>query len=105
MKTVGPAISFRTSFWLLLQKEHRRTSSVFFFMAFSFQVASVSRLKPTTAASLASCSFRNDFVDNTIFLSLLRRHDVVAFHVFFNAFERLLDVRRQDFIENRSDAQ
>src|SRR5438094_10599842 len=79
MKTVGPAISFRTSFWLLLQKEHRRTSSVFFFMAFSFQVASVSRLKPTTAASLASCSFRNDFVDNTIFLSLLRRHDVVAF--------------------------
>ncbi len=26
MKTVGPAISFRTSFWSLLQKEHRRTS-------------------------------------------------------------------------------
>src|ERR1041385_2354544 len=31
MKTVGPAISFRTSFWLLLQNEHRRTSSLFFF--------------------------------------------------------------------------
>ena len=26
MKTVGPAISLRTSFWSLLQKEHRRTS-------------------------------------------------------------------------------
>src|SRR5438067_13827077 len=26
MKTVGPAMSFRTSFWSLLQKEHRRTS-------------------------------------------------------------------------------
>src|SRR5437763_16198004 len=26
MNTVGPAISFRTSFWSLLQNEHRRTS-------------------------------------------------------------------------------
>src|SRR5438093_5610110 len=26
MKTVGPAMSFRTSFWSLLQNEHRRTS-------------------------------------------------------------------------------
>jgi hypothetical protein len=26
MKTVGPAISLRTSFWSLLQNEHRRTS-------------------------------------------------------------------------------
>jgi len=26
MKTVGPAMSLRTSFWSLLQKEHRRTS-------------------------------------------------------------------------------
>src|ERR1700687_4430615 len=26
MNTVGPAISLRTSFWSLLQKEHRRTS-------------------------------------------------------------------------------
>src|SRR5215475_13643900 len=31
MKTVGPAISLRTSFWLLLQNEHRNTSSLFFF--------------------------------------------------------------------------
>src|SRR5207249_458542 len=36
MKTVGPAISFRTSFWLLLQNEHRRTSSLFFFTDFLF---------------------------------------------------------------------
>src|SRR5256884_2557534 len=26
MNTVGPAMSLRTSFWSLLQKEHRRTS-------------------------------------------------------------------------------
>ena len=32
MKTVGPAISLRTSFWSLLQNEHRSTSfSPFFF--------------------------------------------------------------------------
>jgi hypothetical protein len=32
MNTVGPAISFRTSFWSLLQNEHRRISfSPFFF--------------------------------------------------------------------------
>ena len=32
MKTVGPAISLRTSFWSLLQNEQRRTSdSPFFF--------------------------------------------------------------------------
>src|SRR5215470_16990949 len=35
MNTVGPAISLRTSFWLLLQNEHRKTSSLFFFKAVS----------------------------------------------------------------------
>src|SRR6186997_83936 len=30
MKTVGPAISLRTSFWLLLQKEQRNDSSPLF---------------------------------------------------------------------------
>src|SRR3990167_8693980 len=31
MNTVGPAMSLRTSFWSLLQKEHRRTSDSPFF--------------------------------------------------------------------------
>jgi len=31
MKTVGSAISFRTSFWSLLQNEQRRTSDYPFF--------------------------------------------------------------------------
>jgi hypothetical protein len=35
MKTVGPAISFLTSFWLLLQKEHRSTSLLLFFKPLS----------------------------------------------------------------------
>ena len=32
MKTVGPAISLRTSFWSLLQNEQRRTSESPFFL-------------------------------------------------------------------------
>src|SRR5213593_1649877 len=35
MNTVGPAISLRTSFWSLLQKEHRRTSVSPFFLTIS----------------------------------------------------------------------
>src|ERR1044071_185607 len=35
MKTVGPAISFRTSFWSLLQNEHRRTSASPLFLTIS----------------------------------------------------------------------
>ncbi len=33
MKTVGPAMSLRTSFWSLLQNEQRRTSVSPFFLA------------------------------------------------------------------------
>src|ERR1700730_19239595 len=63
MKTVGPAISLRTSFWSLLQNEQRRTSdSPFFFKALSL-------------------SARDHLIHDTIFLRLGRIHDEVAVRV------------------------
>src|SRR5262249_39722171 len=77
MTTVGPAISFRTSFWSLLQNEHRRTSDspLFFTMEFP-DYRRLPRLRP----------FADDIVNNTVFLALIGRHDVVALGVFLNAF-------------------
>src|SRR3989440_11845915 len=74
MKTVGPAISLRTSFWSLLQKEHRRTSvsPPFFTILFPVQRPS----SPATAG-LKSCAtdgylrpLPDDIVNNTVFLAL-----------------------------------
>src|SRR5438128_11690663 len=60
MKTVGPAMSLRTSFWSLLQNEHRRTSdSPFFFKSL-----------PLPAG--------DHLIHDTIFLRLGRIHDEVA---------------------------
>src|SRR5207245_10098732 len=64
MKTVGPAMSFRTSFWSLLQNEHRRISlSPFFFI----------RAGPEGS----SLSPRDHLVNDTILLALDRIHDEV----------------------------
>src|SRR5688500_9516481 len=88
MKTVGPAINFRTSFWLLLQNEHRRTSSVFFFKG-----NYLSGLKPTTVTGLRRLrTLGDDFVNDTIFLGLVCLHDVVAFYVLLDPFHRLMAV-------------
>src|SRR6478672_2430056 len=43
MKTVGPAMSLRTSFWSLLQKEHRRTSVSPLFFTIGQERSSASR--------------------------------------------------------------
>src|SRR5213596_4385896 len=65
MKTVGPAINFRTSFWSLLQNEHRRISdSPFFF------------IRPGPEGS--SLSPRDYLINDTILLGLGRIHDEVA---------------------------
>src|SRR6202162_966189 len=48
MNTVGPAISLRTSFWSLLQKEHRRTSvSPLFFPIGTAPAPPASAVQPT----------------------------------------------------------
>src|SRR3982751_962506 len=60
MKTVGPAMSLRTSFWSLLQNEQRRIS-------------------PSPAfLTMRLGSFPDYVVNNTVFLALIRPHDVVA---------------------------
>src|SRR5438067_9690492 len=63
MKTVGPAISLRTSFWSLLQNEQRRISgSPFFFtMVQSRAVPHPGELG----------SFPDDIINNTVFLALV----------------------------------
>src|SRR5438132_12062834 len=80
MKTVGPAMSFRTSFWSLLQNEHRRTSASppFFTIGISYP-----------AMSADSRPFPDDIVNNTVFLTLVRRHDVVALGIVMNTLDRL----------------
>src|SRR6187397_56299 len=60
MNTVGPAISLRTSFWSLLQKEHRRTSVSPFFLT----------IKGTGEGRAALAALPDYIVNNTVFLAL-----------------------------------
>src|SRR5262245_27810662 len=101
MKTVGPALSLRTSFWLLLQNEHRNTSSLFFFKG-AYLYQKENGLKLTSDKALSSLG--NDLVDNTIFLRLVRGHDIVALDVLFDALKRLSGMVCQNFIQNSTNA-
>src|SRR4026209_378889 len=83
MKTVGPAISLRTSFWSLLQNEQRRTSP------------SVAFLVVVMAACLSLLPAGDHVVDDAVRLRLLRVHDEVAVGVGRDALERLHGVARQ----------
>src|SRR5207248_1204583 len=91
MKTVGPAMSFRTSFWSLLQNEHRRTSASppFFTIAISYPARLSGDSRP----------FPDDIVNNTVFLALVCRHDVVALGVVLNTLDRLSGMVDQDVID------
>src|SRR5437867_7569050 len=92
MKTVGPAMSFRTSFWSLLQNEHRRISlSPFFFI----------RAGPEGS----SLSPRDYLINDTILLALGRVHDEVAVGVGGDLLHRLLGVEGEDVVEAVLDAQ
>src|SRR5665213_4013352 len=102
MKTVGPAMSFRTSFWSLLQKEHRRTSvsPAFFTICVS---CSADRTRRAGLETCTTCGylrpFADDIVNNTVFLALFGRHDVVALGVVLDALDRLPRVVHQDLVE------
>src|SRR6185295_14856589 len=87
MKTVGPAISLRTSFWSLLQNEQRRTSP------------SVAFLVVVMGACLSLLPAGDHVVDDAVRLRLLRVHDEVAVGVGHDALERLLGVGRQDLVD------
>src|SRR5512139_2180810 len=97
MKTVGPAMSLRTSFWSLLQKEQRRTSESPFFLA---MVGPVPAARPPGGpAPRASGALADHIVNDTVILRLLRAHDVVALGVHLDALERLPRVVLQDAVE------
>src|SRR5262245_1592720 len=89
MKTVGPAMSFRTSFWSLLQNEQRRTSvSPVFFIGNAY---------PFARRNLGPLS--DDIVNNTVFLALVGGHDVVALSVVLDTLFRLAGVVYQDGVD------
>src|SRR5512144_3102786 len=83
MKTVGPAMSLRTSFWSLLQNEQRRTSP----SAPVFLVDTL--LLPAT----------DHVVHDAVVLGLVRVHDEVAVRVRHDAVERLLRVEGHDLVQ------
>src|SRR5215510_11833899 len=87
MKTVGPAISFRASFWSLLQKEHRRTSVSPPFLSMSG--VPEGRLRPLP----------DHIVNNTVFFTLVSVHDVVAFGVLLYTLFGLTRVLHQDRVD------
>src|SRR6059058_1011512 len=66
MKTVGPAMSLRTSFWSLLQKEHRRTSVSPAFFTMRTLLPLTLWLQPFRRLPLGS--FSDDIINNTVFL-------------------------------------
>src|SRR5688572_12568867 len=87
MKTVGPAMSLRTSFWSLLQKEQRRISlSPFFFTGLL--------LAPT-----------DHLIHDTILLRRGRFHDEVPVGVLDDLVQRLLGMEGEDLVETVLDAQ
>src|SRR6266571_4301561 len=114
MKTVGPAISLRTSFWSLLQNEQRRTSlSPLFFMVAGGCCATPPRpparyagVNPAPlAAPRSSFSPAYDLVDDTIRLRLLGVHDEVPVGVAHELVQGLLGVEGQDLVDAVLDPQ
>src|SRR4026209_2083208 len=94
MNTVGPAISLRTSFWSLLQKEQRRISeSPVFFM----------RLR--SARCCSSLSPADHVVHDTIVLRLDRLQDEVAIRVGHDLLQGLFGVEGQDLVQSFLDPQ
>src|SRR5207253_11454876 len=94
MWTVGPAISFRTSFWLLPQNEHRRVPLP------SRGRAMRSLLLDRERGGLAHRSGRrlrgDHFVDDSIFLGLLGGHEKVPIGVALDLVHALSGVVHED---------
>src|SRR5205085_8683523 len=94
MKTVGPAMSLRTSFWSLLQNEQRRTS--FSPLALTIRTSDESRI-PIHQARL--CSFPDDIINDTVFLPLVGIHDVIPLRILLDTLHRLPRVMHKNVIE------
>src|SRR2546430_17739519 len=79
MYTVGPAISLRTSFWLLPQNEHRRVPLPSRVRAIRSLL--LGRQHERFADRARRRLGRDDFVDDSIVLRLLGGHEKVAIGV------------------------
>src|SRR5258708_27863642 len=113
MNTVGPAISLRTSFWSLLQKEQRRTSvSPLFFIVAGGCCATPPRppahfARVNRASLAARCSSfppGAHLVEDAVGLRLFRVHDEVPVGVGDDLLERLLGVEGEDLVQAVLDA-
>src|SRR4029079_1522244 len=104
MKTVGPAMSFRTSFWSLLQKEQRRTSGSPAFLTMCFR-ASPRDVCPGRQAVRPAATrdylgpLANNIINNTVFLALVGRHDVIALRIILDTLDRLASMVHQDVVQ------
>src|SRR3954465_15828217 len=91
IKTVGPAISLRTSFWSLLQNEQRRISPSPFFLTTGWTCCALlwgGPVAPFYGVGLLR-PFSDDVVNNTVFLALVGAHDVVPLGIILDALEGL----------------
>src|SRR5580692_1577800 len=102
MKTVGPAISLRTSFWSLLQKEHRRTSvsPAFFTMRQPLTPYPCPYASPRAPGPCRLGPLADDIINDTVFLPLVGRHDVVPLCIILDALDRLARVQDQDIVDS-----
>src|SRR5262245_8349106 len=104
MYTVGPAISLRTSFWLLPQNEHFSVPFVsrvramrpdsWNLLRLSLRRRQSRRLGDGTGRRLR----RDHVVDDSIFLRLLRGHEKVPIGIALDLVHRLARVMHEDAV-------
>src|SRR5438477_11120358 len=98
MYTVGPAISLRTSFWLLPQNEHLSVP-----LPSRVRAAIRSLLRPACHCRLWDGPGRrlrgDDLVDDVVFLGLLGGHEEVAVGVALDLLHGLPCVVQEDAVE------
>src|SRR6478609_1581649 len=105
MNTVGPAISFLTSFWSLLQNEQRRISPSPFFLTIGVARGQEAGTGADTRLGSMLHPFPDDVVNNSVFLALVGPHDVVALRVVLDPLGRLAGVLHQDLVDALAHAQ
>src|SRR5688572_3308663 len=106
MYTVGPAISFFTSFWDLPQKEQLRLPPVGLSSRFRsmrlwspLSILLVHGLRHLLRRQRRVLLVGEDVVDQAVFLGLARAHEVIALGVVVDAVERLAGVLGQELVQ------
>src|SRR5262245_63488940 len=88
MYTVGPAMSFRTSFWLLPQNEHLSEPPPSRVRAIGSSLSG-RRRDDHLGHGPGRRLRRDDLVHDAVFLGLLRRHEEVAVRIALDFFHLL----------------